>query len=149
MISQDLPPDLEFWELLAVNVYRETFRFFAPITSAATENYRQNLSHASLLPVSRAPRPWPRSSTTSSQPKTTGKTSPTRHFCRYPARLVPGREAHRAAALNSKIPAPPRTLTFAGIPRAIHYPNPIHSPAITTSDMIKISTTQTADAHNR
>jgi hypothetical protein len=50
MISQDLPPNLEVWEFLAVNVYRETFRFFIPITSAAARKYRHPLK-PSLLPA--------------------------------------------------------------------------------------------------
>ena len=56
---------------------------FAGIPSAAAvrpvSNYRQNLSHTPLLPVSRAPSP-------SARCRTTGKTFPTRHFCRYPER---------------------------------------------------------------
>ena len=68
------------------------------------ENYRQNLSHTPLLPVSRAPRK-------SSKSKTTGKTSPTRLFCRYPA--------HRENLRNRKLPAKPLPHgSFAGIPRA-------------------------------
>jgi len=51
----------------------------APSPSARCRTYRQNLSHTPLLPVSRAP-------SSSGRCRTTGKTSPTRHFCRYPER---------------------------------------------------------------
>jgi len=106
---------------------------FAGIPRAAKifeiENYRQNLSHTPLLPVSRAPRKSSKSKTTGKTSPTrlfcryptcrenlrnrklTGKTSPTRHFCRYPA----CRENPR----NRKLPAKPLPhASFAGIPRA-------------------------------
>ena len=82
---------------------------FAGIPSAAAvrpvSNYRQNLSHTPLLPVSRAPPP-------SARCRTTGKTFPTRHFCRYPER--------RRRPPGVELPAKPFPhATFAGIQSAV------------------------------